>query len=60
MLNRLHKITILERNGWIRHGALKTALREAIASRWVPVQIWRLLVLEHWLQNDSLRTHREY
>jgi asparagine synthase (glutamine-hydrolysing) len=58
MLDCLRENTILERNGWIRHGALQTALREAFASRWVPVQLWRLLVLEHWLQNDSLHTNR--
>ena len=55
MLNRLRENTTLERDGWILPGALQTTLREAVASRWVPVQIWRLLVLEHWLQNDSRR-----
>ena len=60
MLNRLRENTTLERNGWIRPGALQTALREAVASRWVPVQIWRLLVLEHWLHNDSLRPNQSF
>ena len=56
MLDRLRGDTLLERQGWIRRGALDAPLREALARRWVPVQLWHLLVLEHWLErDDSLR-----
>ena len=55
MLNCLRENTTLEQNGWIRPGAMQKTFDEGFANRWVPVQIWRLLVLEHWLRNDSLR-----
>jgi hypothetical protein len=28
-------------------------VREAAARQWVPVQIWHLLVLEHWLEKNG-------
>jgi asparagine synthase (glutamine-hydrolysing) len=56
MLVSLRENTFLERSGWIRPGSLQSSIREAVARRWVPIQIWRLLVLEQWLQNDSHRT----
>lgn len=49
MLDRLRGTTLLESQGWVRRGALERPLRQAIDRRWVPVQLWRLLVLEHWL-----------
>jgi asparagine synthase (glutamine-hydrolysing) len=49
LLDRLKDGTILERDGWVRPGALCEPIRDAIAKRWVPVQLWRLLVLEHWM-----------
>jgi asparagine synthase (glutamine-hydrolysing) len=53
MLDRLRGETRLERDGWIRPGALGQPLREAIASQWVPLQLWHLLVLEHWLEKNG-------
>ena len=53
MLDRLGEDTILERDGWVRRGSLRAPLREALAARWVPVQLWRLLVLEHWLEKNG-------
>lgn len=50
MLDHLLGDTLLEQEGWIRGGALRPCVRAAIKDRWVPLQIWRLLVLEHWLQ----------
>jgi asparagine synthase (glutamine-hydrolysing) len=53
MLDRLGEDTILERDGWVRPGSLREPLREALAARWVPVQLWRLLVLEHWMEKNG-------
>jgi asparagine synthase (glutamine-hydrolysing) len=49
MLHRLQEETRLEREGWVRRGSLDAPLRHALENRWVPPQLWRLLVLEHWL-----------
>jgi asparagine synthase (glutamine-hydrolysing) len=53
MLDRLRGETRLEREGWIRPGALAEPVRQAVARQWVPVQIWHLLVLEHWLEKNG-------
>jgi hypothetical protein len=54
MLDRPGQETILERDGWVRPGSLREPLREALAAGWVPAQLWRLLLLEHWMEkNDS-------
>jgi asparagine synthase (glutamine-hydrolysing) len=52
MLGRMGEDTILERDGWVCPGSLRTPLREALAARRVPVQLWRLLVLEHWMEKN--------
>lgn len=56
MLDRLRGETLLERQGWIRRGALEAPVREAIGQRWVPTQIWHLLVLDHWLEKHGTRS----
>jgi asparagine synthase (glutamine-hydrolysing) len=53
MLDRLRGETRLERDGWIRPGALRHPVDQAVARQWVPVQIWHLLVLEHWLEKNG-------
>ena len=58
MLDRLRGGTLLESQGWIAPGALDDPLREALHRRWVPVQLWHLLVLEHWLEKDASARHR--
>jgi asparagine synthase (glutamine-hydrolysing) len=50
LLGRLREGTLLEADGWIRPGSLEAPLRDAAGKRWVPAQLWRLLVLEHWLE----------
>jgi asparagine synthase (glutamine-hydrolysing) len=55
MLDPLREGTILERDGWVRRGALEAPILDALSRRWVPIQLWRLLVLEHWLQKDGRR-----
>ena len=53
MLDRLRQGTALERDGWVRTGSLEAPLGYALRRRWVPVQLWRLLVLEHWLEKSQ-------
>lgn len=53
MLDRLRGDTLLEREGWVRRGSLDAPLREALDQRWVPIQFWHLLILEHWLEKDA-------
>jgi asparagine synthase (glutamine-hydrolysing) len=53
MLDRLRGETRLEREGWIRPGALREPVRQAIGKQWVPQQIWHLLVLENWLEKND-------
>lgn len=43
----------LERQGWIRPGSLRTPIQEARGKGWVPIPLWRLLLLEHWLRKQS-------
>jgi hypothetical protein len=50
MLGRLSGGSALEREGWVRPGSLNQPLRDAAAKGRVPVQLWRLLVLDHWLE----------
>jgi hypothetical protein len=53
MLDRLRGGTLLERQGWIRKGALDTPVRDALQAGWVPPQMVHLLVLEHWLEKNT-------
>jgi asparagine synthetase B (glutamine-hydrolysing) len=38
-----------------RRGSLAQPLRDAAKKQWVPGQLWRLLVLEHWLRRNRGR-----
>jgi asparagine synthase (glutamine-hydrolysing) len=53
LLENLREGTLLERNGWVRRDALRKPIQDAIDQRSVPVQLWRLLVLEHWLSKNA-------
>jgi asparagine synthase (glutamine-hydrolysing) len=53
MLDRLRGDTTLEREGWVRRGSLGAPLRDALHRREIPVQVWRLLLLEHWLEKNG-------
>jgi asparagine synthase (glutamine-hydrolysing) len=53
MLDPLRQGTVLEREGWVRRGALAAPIRDALSRRWVPPQVWHLLVLEHWLEKSG-------
>jgi asparagine synthase (glutamine-hydrolysing) len=52
LLDRLRGGTILEREGWIRPGSLNAPLDQAVRNNLVPVQLWRLLVLELWMERN--------
>jgi asparagine synthase (glutamine-hydrolysing) len=49
MLDGLRQGTVLERDAWVRKGSLEAPLAEALRQRWVPAQLWRLLILDRWL-----------
>ncbi|MBV8455656.1 MAG: asparagine synthase (glutamine-hydrolyzing) [Acetobacteraceae bacterium] len=52
MLSRLQDGTVLESEGWIARGSLAAPINAAKSKGEVPVQIWRLLVLESWLEKQ--------
>jgi len=53
MLARLQDGTILEREDWITPGSLHAPIEEALRQGEVPLQIWRLLVLESWMEKHQ-------
>jgi len=59
MLERLRHGTELELSGWVCRGSLEAPLRDALERRWIPVQLWRLLVLDHWLERNQAPTRSE-
>jgi asparagine synthase (glutamine-hydrolysing) len=48
--------SLLENNGWLRRGALRSALADAKRHHAAPVQLWFVLVLERWLRHDENRS----
>jgi asparagine synthase (glutamine-hydrolysing) len=52
-LERLADGNLLEREGWVRPGSLRPILGPALAAGRVPVQWWRLLVLNRWLERQG-------
>lgn len=53
MLDHLRGDTTLEREGWVRRGSLRAPLRDALHRREIPIQVWRLLLLERWLEKNG-------
>ena len=53
MLAGLQGGTVLEQEGWIRPGTMEGPLREATQKGRVPMQIWRLLMLEQWMRRQA-------
>jgi asparagine synthase (glutamine-hydrolysing) len=53
MLAGLRGGTMLEQEGWIRRGTMEGPLREAARNGRVPLQIWRLLLLEQWMRRQA-------
>jgi asparagine synthase (glutamine-hydrolysing) len=58
MLDRLQDGAVLEHEGWIRRGSLVAPIQDAKRKGEVPLQIWRLLVLESWLQKQQQSTSK--
>jgi asparagine synthase (glutamine-hydrolysing) len=52
-LNALKGSTALAKGGWIREDMLRIAVETALQSGRVPVQLWYLLVFEHWLESHN-------
>ena len=52
-LEALGSGSLLEREGWIRKGALAPAISRALGAAQAPVQLWYLLVLENWLAHNQ-------
>jgi asparagine synthase (glutamine-hydrolysing) len=44
---------LLQREGWIRPGALEPLIRSSLARQQAPVQLWYLVVLENWLRHKA-------
>jgi asparagine synthase (glutamine-hydrolysing) len=44
---------LLQREGWIRPGALAPLIRSSLARRRAPVQLWYLVVFENWLRRKA-------
>ena len=51
--------SLLEREGWIRIDAALSLLEHDARSGWAPIQLWYILVLESWLQ-DQRYAERAY
>jgi asparagine synthase (glutamine-hydrolysing) len=45
--------SLLERDGWIRPGALLKAYKRASERGVAPTQLWQLVVLEHWMRHEA-------
>ena len=52
-LDCLNGPTLLEKQGWIAPGRLGACIDSGKRSGVVPVQIWRLLILERWLESRA-------
>src|SRR5205085_8801341 len=44
--------SLLEREGWVRGGAVIAELDRAAQAGWSPNQLWYLFVLESWLRGE--------
>ncbi len=44
---------LLQREGWIRPGALEPLIRSSLARQRAPVQLWYLVVFENWLRRQA-------
>ncbi len=51
-LIRLSKENRLEQQGWILPGSLEPAIQAALQAGRAPAQLWRLLVLDRWLEKQ--------
>jgi asparagine synthase (glutamine-hydrolysing) len=59
-LDAIAEHSVLEQDGWIRPGTLRTAVHQATARQYAPRQLWSLLVLEHWARKNVKRPVAAY
>jgi asparagine synthase (glutamine-hydrolysing) len=52
-LEALKANTVLAQDGWIDGDRLHSAVEAAMRSDHVPVQLWYLIVFEHWLRKNG-------
>jgi hypothetical protein len=52
MLEQLLDRTALENDGWVRPGSLQGPVETALRDRRAPVQLWRLMVFNRWLEKN--------
>jgi len=52
-LEQLAEGSLLEKEGWVKRGALRQVVRGLAGRQSMPTQLWYLLVFEHWLRKHS-------
>jgi asparagine synthase (glutamine-hydrolysing) len=52
-LNSIGDGSLLQREGWIRRGAVEGEIRAAQSAGRAPTQLWFLVALEGWLARDQ-------
>jgi asparagine synthase (glutamine-hydrolysing) len=52
LLESLCDSSLLEQDGWLKHGSLRQSVSSAISQGCAPVQLWSLVVLENWLREN--------
>jgi asparagine synthase (glutamine-hydrolysing) len=52
-LEELTACPLLERQGWIRAGALQAMVRHTVETGSAPLALWHALVLNHWLMRHA-------
>lgn len=49
--------SMLEKEGWLRNGAIRTSAQLAAERGAAPTQLWYMLVLELWMRRESAQNH---
>jgi asparagine synthase (glutamine-hydrolysing) len=52
-LEEIRDGTVLERGAWTKSNSVERGITEAIARQAVPPQLWRLIILEHWMRKHT-------
>jgi asparagine synthase (glutamine-hydrolysing) len=52
-LDEIRDGTMLEQEAWTQPGSIEGGITEAIACQAVPAQLWRLIILEHWMRKHT-------
>jgi asparagine synthase (glutamine-hydrolysing) len=57
LVEEISKDSLLEKEGWLRSGAIRTSARLAVEHGSAPDQLWFMLVLELWMRSESAQNH---